>query len=75
MKMSVTRVKRMRHKSPDEMIKLHHVIGLLDCRVHCSDRKTIFQSLKMMYDYKPNLVARTPRLARGSSQIIKTTNS
>ena len=51
MKMSVTRVKRMRHKSPDEMIKLHHVIGLLDCRVHCSDRKTIFQSLKMMYDY------------------------
>ena len=27
------------------------VNGLLDCRVHCSGRKTVFQSLKMMRDY------------------------
>ena len=27
------------------------VNGQLDCRVRCSGRKTVFQSLKMMYDY------------------------
>ena len=26
-------------------------VGLLDCRVPCSDNRTVIQSLKMMYDY------------------------
>ena len=45
------------------------VVGLLGNRSSYLNRFTlIFQSLKMMYDYKLNLTVRTPRLARGSSQ-------
>ena len=34
-------------------------VGLLDCKVHCSGRKTVFQSLKMVYDYCTMLPVRT----------------
>lgn len=35
--------------------------GLLDCKVRCSNRKTVFQSLCMMYDYSKMLSVRTPQ--------------
>lgn len=41
------------------------VVGLLDCKVRCSDRKTVFQSLKMMYDYCKMLPVRTSTACRG----------
>ena len=48
------------------------VAGLLGNRSSYLNRFTlVFQSLKMMYDYKLNLTVRTPQ-ARGSSQNIET---
>ena len=40
---------------------LNVVKGLLDCKLRCSSRKTVSQSLKMMYGYSIMLSIRTPQ--------------
>lgn len=40
-------------------------LGLLDCKVRCSGRKTVFQSLKKMYAYCKMPSIRTSTDCRG----------
>ena len=48
------------------------VVGLLGNKSSYSNRLIlVFQSLRMMYDYKLNLAVRTSGLVHGSSQNIK----
>ena len=61
--------------SKDKKFAVNVVVGLPGNKSPYSNRLTlVFQSLRMMYDYKLNLVVRTPRACPWESSAVRIWN-